>query len=552
MTTLAARRAGPKEWAGMAILALPTVLLGLDVTVLYLALPSLAADLNPSSTQALWIMDAYGFLIAGFLITMGTLGDRIGRRRLLMAGAAAFGLASVLAAYSTSAEMLIAARMALGVAGATLMPSTLALISNMFADARQRALAIGIWATMFALGMAAGPLVGGVLLERFWWGAGFLVAIPVVGLVLLAAPVLLPEYRAPQSGRFDLISVALSLAAILPVIYAVKHAAKAGLDLAGALILAAGIAFAVMFVQRQRRLVSPLLDMGLFASRAFSAALSILLIGLVGVGGAMFLVTQQLQLVEGLSPLAAGAWMGAPALMMFVAAIAAPLVARRIRPGYVMAATLALSTVGYLLLARVDSSNDFGLAQVVIGFALVYLGLGVIAALGTDLVIGAVPPAKTGSASAMSETVQELGVAVGIATLGSLATSVYRSRIGYHIPDDLPAGVANAVGDSLSGAASVAHRVPDDLLRQATEAFTSGLNTAAMVAGVGTLGLAVLSAAMLRHIGTIGSDGNEETGRTDCAQRNAAKPGSVGDGMASSVEHPRGDCYAAGERDCLR
>ena len=294
------------------MLALPTLLLGLDVTLLYLALPALAADLQPSSTQALWIMDAYGFMIAGFLITMGTLGDRIGRRRLLLIGAVAFGITSVVAAHATSAAMLIAARAVLGVAGATLMPSTLALISNMFGDTRQRALAIGVWATMFALGMAAGPVVGGLLLERFWWGSAFLVAVPVVVVLLVAGPVLLPEYRAPRSGPLDLASVLLSLAAVLPAVYGIKEIAKAGLEPGAVLALALGGLWALVFVRRQRRLASPLLDMRLFASRTFCAALFVLLVGLVGVSGVMLLVTQYLQLVAGLSPLAAGLWMGPP------------------------------------------------------------------------------------------------------------------------------------------------------------------------------------------------------------------------------------------------
>ncbi len=491
MTTSTAHRAGPREWTGLAVLALPTVLLGLDVTVLYLVLPSLAEDLRPSGTETLWIMDAYGFLIAGFLITMGTLGDRIGRRKLLMIGAAAFGTVSVLAAYANSTELLIAARAGLGIAGATLMPSTLALISTMFADVRQRALAIGVWATSFALGMAAGPLVGGALLSHFWWGSAFLVAVPVVVVLLVTAPALIPEYRAPRTGRFDLVSVILSLTAILPVIYAVKRVAKDGVDPATVVALVLGVGFAVLFVRRQRGLASPLLDMGLFASRTFSAALSILLVGLVGVGGVMLLVTQQLQLVEGLSPMAAGAWMGPPALLMFVAAIGAPLVARRVPPGLVVAGTLALSTVGYVLLTQVDASG--GVVLVVTGFGLVYLGLGAIAALGTDLVVGAAPPEKAGSASAMSETVQELGLALGVATLGSLATAVYRARV------DVPAGTP--VGDSLAGA----HSVPGELLQQAKEAATAGLNVATLVAGVGILILSVVSAVALRHIGTIGS-----------------------------------------------
>jgi MFS transporter, DHA2 family, multidrug resistance protein len=500
------RRAGSSEWAGLGVLALPTVLLGLDVTLLYLALPVLSVDLQPTSTEALWIMDAYGFLIAGFLITMGTLGDRLGRRRLLMIGAAAFGVASVVAAYSTSAGMLIAARALLGIAGATLMPSTLALISNMFLDARQRALAIGVWATMFALGMAAGPVVGGLLLESFWWGSAFLVALPVVAIVLLAAPILLPEYRAPRSGRVDLLSVALSLASILPIVYAIKHIAVDGLDALTAAAAAAGTAFAVVFVRRQRRLIDPLLDIGLFASRAFSAALAVLLVGLVGVGGVMFLVTQHLQLVEELSPLAAGAWMGPPALMMFIAAIAAPLIARRVRPGYVVAATLALSTLGYLLLGYVQGAGS--IAMVVIGFGLVYLGLGAVAALGTDLVVGAAPPAKAGSAAAMSETVQELGLAVGVTVLGSLAAAIYRDRVSATpLPADLPANVTEQVGESLARAVSTPE-FPSTVLDHVKEAFTTGFNITAVVAGVAVLALAGIAAAVLRHIPTIGAAGD--------------------------------------------
>ncbi|PKM29649.1 MAG: MFS transporter [Gammaproteobacteria bacterium HGW-Gammaproteobacteria-12] len=499
--------AGVREWLGLAVLALPTMLLGLDVTLLYLALPALAADLDSSSTQALWIMDIYGFMIAGFLITMGTLGDRVGRRRLLMIGGAAFAGASLLAAYSTSAEMLIIARAALGVAGATLMPSTLALISNMFSDARQRAQAIGVWATMFALGMAVGPLVGGVLLERFWWGASFLLALPVIALLLALAPVLLPEYRSAHSGRFDLLSVALSLAAILPAIYGVKELGKAGVELGPLLSMAAGVFFAVLFVRRQRRLAEPFLDMALFASRTFSAALIVLLVGLIAVGGTMLLVTQYLQLVLGLSPLAAGIWMAPPALAMVAAGIVAPLIARHIRPGLVVAVALALSTLGYLLLAQVRDASGIGL--LVGGFALVYFGLGTIAALGTDLVVGAAPADKAGAASAMSEMVQELGVALGVATLGSLAATVYRLRILEHIPAALPQELARAVGDSLWASSAVAQHLPAGLLEQARAAFIQGLSLSTSLSALGIAILAILAALALRHIGTIGAHGKD-------------------------------------------
>lgn len=508
-TLQAMRLAGPREWAGLALLSLPTILLGLDLTLLHLVLPALAIDLRPTSVQALWIVDAYGFMIAGFLITMGTLGDRIGRRKLLMVGAVAFGIASVLAAYSTSAAMLIAARAALGVAGATLMPSTLALISNMFINRHQRALAIGVWATMFALGMAAGPVVGGVLLEHYWWGAAFLVAVPMVGLLLIAAPFLLPEYRTPQDGRLDILSVALSLLALLPIIYGIKQISKDGLSTGTVLAIAGGFAFVLLFVRRQRRLESPLIDLDLFTSRAFSVALVVLLVGLIGVGGTMLLVTQYLQLVAGLPPLVAGLWMGPPALAMLAAGIAAPLASRRIRPGYVIAGALGLSVIGYLMLASLEIEPS-GIALVTAAFSLVYLGLGTIAALGTDLVVGAAPAEKAGSASAMSETVQELGLAVGIATLGSLTTAVYRSQMFDRIPDTLAEDVHKAVGDSLAGASSVAQELPPGLLEEAQAAFTVGFNAAAATSAVCIAILSVLATVTLRHIVTDGGNADSD------------------------------------------
>nr|WP_040702821.1 MFS transporter [Nocardiopsis ganjiahuensis] len=495
MSEIATRPAGARQWAGLGLLALPTVLLGLDVTVLYLALPSMAAALDPSAAQTLWIMDAYGFLVAGFLITMGTLGDRIGRRRLLLTGMTAFAAVSVFAAFAPSAGLLIAARALLGIAGATLMPSTLSLISNMFTDTRQRAVAIGVWATMFSLGMAAGPVVGGALVDAFWWGAAFLVAVPVAIVVLVGARYILPEYSDPRAGRVDLASVALSLAAILPAVYALKHAASHAVEASTAVLLGAAAIAGAVFVRRQRRLASPLLDVTLFADRAFSSALAVLLIGLIGVGGTMYLVTQYLQFVEGLTPFVAGLWMGPPALAMFAGAIGAPFVARRVRPGLVMGNTLGLSVVGYALLA-VAGTGDAVL--VVTGFAFVYLGLGAIAALGTDIVVGAAPASKSGSAAAMTETVQELGLAVGVALLGSLTTAVYAARTT--APTDASPEVADSLTGSLSGALSVADRVPAEVVRAAREAFTAGVNTASVAAGAAVAVASVLCLVALRHL----------------------------------------------------
>ncbi|RCS22837.1 MFS transporter [Phyllobacterium salinisoli] len=490
--------ASPREWFGLALLALPTMLLGLDLTLLHLALPALAADLQPTSTQALWIMDAYGFTIAGFLITMGTLGDRIGRRKLLMIGAGAFAVCSVFAAFSTSPGMLILARAALGVAGATLMPSTLALISNMFANPKQRALAIGIWATMFALGMAMGPVAGGLILGCLWWGAAFLLAVPIVLFLIVLAPVLLPEYRAPHGGRLDLISVTLSLLALLPFIYGIKQMAKYGMSYDAVGAIAAGLLFALLFIRRQRRLTDPVLDMTLFSNRAFSVALLVLLFGLVAVGGAMLLVTQYLQLVMGYSPLVAGLWMGPPALAMVAAGIGAPLVARHVRPGFVVAGALFLSAIGYLLLALL-SAGDNGLVAVVTGFSLAYLGLGTIAALGTDLVVGSAPADKAGSASAVSETVQDLGVSLGIAILGSLSTTIYRQTMLDQMPENINADAREAVSDSL-WSASQEGGLPSGLIELAQAAFISGFNIASSASAISVAVLAILAAVMLRHI----------------------------------------------------
>jgi DHA2 family multidrug resistance protein-like MFS transporter len=492
-------RAGPRAWAGLALLSLPTIMLGLDLTLLHLTLPALALDLKPTSTQALWIMDAYGFFIAGFLITMGTLGDRIGRRRLLLIGSVAFAVASVIAAFSTSANMLIVARAALGVAGATLMPSTLALISNLFVNPRQRALGIGIWATMWGVGSALGPVVGGLMLEWFWWGAAFLLVVPVVALLVLLAPFVLPEYRAPNTGRIDLLSVALSLAATLPFVYGLKEVAKSGIDFDAATAVLVGALFGWLFMRRQRQLPDPLLDLSLFSNRTFNVALGVLLFGLVAVGGTMLLVAQYLQLVAGLSASDAGLWMGLAALAMIVGGIGAPLAARVIRPGFVVAASLALSVAGYLMLMQVND-GETGAILAVVSLALAYLGNGTIAALGTDLVVGAAPPEKAGSASAMTEMVQDLGISFGIALLGSLAGAVYQRTVIPYLPGDLAATARDAVADSLWAAASIASHLPPEIMTHAQAAFMAGLRGAALFSAVSVAALAVVSAVALRQL----------------------------------------------------
>src|SRR5918999_4708589 len=254
MTSDQPSRAGRREWIGLAVIALPCLLYSMDLTVLHLAVPQLTRDLAPSSAQLLWIIDIYGFLVAGSLITMGTLGDRIGRRRLLLIGAGAFGIASVLSAFSTSANMLIATRALLGIAGATVAPSTMSLIRNMFLDPHQRTVAISVWIMSYSIGGAIGPLIGGILLEFFWWGSVFLIAVPVMILLLIVGPMLLPEYRDPNAGKPDVLSVVMSLTAVLTMIYGLKQIAQDGVSMKAILSIVLGLTLAVLFVRRQRTL----------------------------------------------------------------------------------------------------------------------------------------------------------------------------------------------------------------------------------------------------------------------------------------------------------
>ncbi|WP_188190529.1 MFS transporter [Nonomuraea sp. SYSU D8015] len=385
---------GAGRWTGLAVLASVALLLSIDVSVLYLALPRLSADLGATASQQLWIVDVYSFMLAGFLITMGTLGDRIGRRRLLMIGAAAFGAASVLAACSVNAETLIATRALLGVSGATLLPSSLALIRNMFHDVKQMGTAIGLWYGCFMLGMAVGPLVGGVLLEHFRWGSVFLMGVPFMALVLVAGRTLLPEYRDPAAGRLDLAGVALSLAMILPVVYGLKEIARSGWDPVAVAAMAAGAAFGVAFVRRQRRLADPLLDLRLFANRAFAATLGIMLLSGIVMAGTTLMTTQYLQTVQALSPPEAGLWLVPQNIAMILALTAAPAIARRVGAAHVMAAGLALGAAGLFLHTQVPSAGGTGL--VVTGLVLASAGIALPMGVGSGVMMTAAPPEKAG------------------------------------------------------------------------------------------------------------------------------------------------------------
>lgn len=495
-----APKAGRREWLGLAVIALPCLLYSMDLTVLNLAVPQLSADLKPSAAQLLWIVDIYGFMVAGSLITMGTLGDRIGRRKLLLIGAAAFGLASVLAAFSTSAEMLIATRALLGVAGATLAPSTLSLIHNMFRDPRERTFAIGIWISSFSAGGAIGPLVGGVLLEHYWWGSVFLVGVPVMLLLLLLGPLLLPEFKDPDAGRIDLVSAMLSLIAVLATIYGIKHMAEHGVGWPGAVAILAGIALAAVFLRRQRHLDDPLLDLRLFRNAVFSASLAINVMGFVFLFGSFLFIAQYFQLVVGLSPLQAGLW-GVPSALAFIlGSTIVPVLAHRFRPASVMAGGLALAAAGFALLTRIEIGGS--IALVVVASVIFSLGFTPVVALTTELIVGSAPPERAGSAAAMSETSLEFGGALGIAVLGSLVTVVYRSEMAPSVPAGVPAEAARVAAATLGGAVAEAGRLPAelsaDLLALARAAFVEGMRLSASIAALGLVVTAFVALILLR------------------------------------------------------
>jgi MFS transporter, DHA2 family, multidrug resistance protein len=490
------------EWIGLGAIAIACVLYVMDLTVLHLAVPSISADLRPSSTQLLWIIDIYGFMVAGSLITMGTLGDRIGRRRLLLIGAGAFGVASVLAAFSTSATMLIATRALLGVAGATLAPSTLSLIRNMFLDPKQRTRAISIWITSFSVGAAVGPLLGGLVLEYFWWGAAFLLNVPVMAVLLIVGPKLLPEYKDPNPGRPDVVSAALSLTTVLSVIFGLKLIAQDGVAVLPVVSIAVGAALGVIFARRQLHLTDPFIDLRLFTTPAFGASLATYGLGVFVVFGGFLFLPQYLQLVRGLSPLEAGIWTLPWALAFVVGSQVTPRLASHVRHAYLMAGGLVLAAAGFALFTFVDATSSLGF--IIVASGVFSLGTAPLFTLTNDLIIGSAPPERAGSAAGMSETAAEFGGALGIAIFGSIGVAIYRGRMADAVPSDVPSRVADVARDTLGGALEVAATLPgrvgSALVDTARDAFVQGFHIAAAISAVGAIALAIAVLVWLRNV----------------------------------------------------
>jgi DHA2 family multidrug resistance protein-like MFS transporter len=487
-------RATRREWTGLAVLAFPCFLLSMDFTVLHLAVPALTADLKPSSTQLLWIVDIYGFFIASSLITMGTLGDRIGRRKLLLIGGATFGAASALAAFSTSASMLIVTRALLGVAGATLMPSTLALIRNMFHDDHQRRVAIAIWINSFVIGGAIGPILGGIFLEHFWWGSVFLLNVPVMGLLLLLGPLLLPEFRDPNPGRLDLPSAGLSLVAMLVIIFSIKRYAQDGMGLVPLTTIVVGVGLAAIFVARQRKLEHPLIDLDLFRAPAFSTSVVTQLVATMTLGGIYFLIAQYLQLVLGLSPLHAGLALLPTTVTGIIGSMIAPVLVRHFEHRTLIAGGMLLTAAGMVAMAVMHPSS--GLTILVSAYVVMSFGINVAITLTTDNIMSVAPPERAGAASAISETSAELGLALGIAILGSIATASYRHLIIDNVPVGIREDLVTSARATLAGAVVVSRETGgvagEMLLVAARDAFASSLNLVAVISALLVISVSVV------------------------------------------------------------
>lgn len=481
-----------RPWAALAVLMLPVLLVAVDNTVLAFAVPSLSEALRPSGTQLLWIIDVYPLVLAGLLVPMGSLGDRFGRRRLLLIGGTGFAVVSVAAAFVPTATLLIAARAAMGFFGAMLMPATLSLIRNIFTDPTQRRTAIAVWASGFSAGAALGPILGGFLLQHFWWGSIFLLAVPLLLPLVVLAPVLVPESKDPEPGPIDPLSIVLVLATMVPLLVAIKAVARDGLAPLPVGLFLAGLLIGAAFVARQLRASTPMLDVRLFRNKVFSGSVAANLLSVFSLVGFLFFVSQHLQLVRGFSPMASGLMLLPGLVVTVVAGLAVVRVARHLSAGVIVSAGLFLNAVGYVVIIFAGpAGSDLGL---VLAFMCIGAGVGAAETLSNDLILSSVPPTKAGAASAISETAYEVGAVLGTAVLGSILTAAYRSAVV--LPESLPPGDATAASETLGGAHQVAQTLPESvaqaLLDSAHAAFDSGVVWTSAIGVVLMLGAAVM------------------------------------------------------------
>jgi DHA2 family multidrug resistance protein-like MFS transporter len=473
---------GPQKsrWLILAVVSSALFLIVIDMTVLYTALPALARDLGTTAAEKLWIVNAYALVVAGLLPGVGTLGDRVGHKRMFLGGLVVFGIASLVAAYSPSPLILIGARALLAIGAAMMMPATLSIIRLTFADDRERALAIGIWGAVASSGAAVGPVIGGILLEYFWWGSVFLINVPVVIVALVAAAAFVPGRRGSPDAGWDALGSLLILVGLVGLAYGIEelaHEHPAWPTIAAAVVIG-GLSL-VLFVRRQRRQASPMIDLALFANRDFSLGVAVALVGSFSVVGLELVLSQRLQLVRGYTPLGAALFVLPASLMALVGGPFAGWASPRWGLGRLMTGALLLSglaAVGLLLAANAAPPPQM------VALAVFGLGLGAAVAVASNAIMSQAPAERAGMAASIEEVGFELGGAIGITVLGSLLAGVYAASLV------LPAGVAlpPAVHDGIDQALAVADALPGDAGKQLVEAVHQAFDKAYLV----TLGVA--------------------------------------------------------------
>lgn len=484
-----------RPWLALVALMFPVLTVSVTTTALSFALPDIAADLRPSAAQLLWIVDIYPLILAGLLIPMGTVGDRVGRRMLLIIGSVGFAGASVLGGLSTSAEMLIAARVAIAVFGSMLLPATLSLIRVVFDDDAARRTAIAIWTAGFSAGAALGPIVGGALLQAFSWHAAVLVAVPVCLGFAIIAPFTLPESKDPRPGKLDLISAVLAILTMTPIVYGIKTLATGGAALTGAVAIVFGLAIGVLFVLRQNRLTHPMVELALFQSGRFTGGVLVNMVANMVQFGFLFFITQHLQLVVGLDAFTAGLLIIPGMGMAIVAGLFAARWAGRVGPRTVVVTGLVLAAVGYLFIAATVGTTAW---PMVVGYCILGVGIGFATTLSTELVVGSVPPEKSGAASAISETGYEVGAVMGTAVVGGLVTGLYQTFL--NIPVGVDPGSAAAARETLGGAYAVAEGIQSgqDLIGAASLAYSQAISMTGVIVGIAGLVFTLLVFWLLR------------------------------------------------------
>jgi MFS transporter, DHA2 family, multidrug resistance protein len=490
---MSAALAYERRWTTLKVLALSLVIIGLDNTILNVALPSLQEHFDASGSTLQWMVDSYLVSFAGLLLTLGTLGDRFGRKRALQTGIALFGLSSLAVIFVQTSSQLIAVRAVMGVGGALIMPATLSIITNVF-PREERTKAIGVWAGTASIGIGLGPLLGGLLLEWFDWYSVFLINVPVAAAAFALGMRFVPDSRDPNPGRFDVPGALLSVGALVALIYAIIEAPDTGwLDPAVLGAFAASLALGAAFVAWELRTAAPMLDLSLFRNPRFSIGSASISLASFSLFGAIFVLTQFLQFAKGYSPLEAGAAMVPLAFGLMLGATRSSKVAQRVGTKRVVAT--GLIGLGATLSTTLLWTSDMPYWPIGLWFFFGALSMGCIMGPATGSVMGAVPKEKSGVGSAMNDVTRQVGGSLGTAVIGSLVTSLYSSRVS-DAAAGLPSASQAAVKDSIGSADAVASHLPADqassLAHSAAAAFTDALGLGLCAAAVAALLAAAL------------------------------------------------------------